>query len=141
MNSIRVVIADDHRMIREGLKQLLELEGDIAIVGEAGDGIECLEQIEITKPDVLLLDINMPRMGGLKVLERLKEIKSTTKVLILTIHNEIEYLLKAVEIGVNGYVLKDSESDLLRKAIFAVYSGETFIQPNMVPLLNEKLEG
>ncbi len=141
MNSIRVVIADDHRMIREGLKQLLELEGDIAIVGEAGDGIECLEKIEITKPDVLLLDINMPRMGGLKVLERLKEIKSTTKVLILTIHNEIEYLLKAVEIGVNGYVLKDSESDLLRKAIFAVYSGETFIQPNMVPLLNEKLEG
>ncbi|SHL76310.1 two component transcriptional regulator, LuxR family [Anaerocolumna jejuensis DSM 15929] len=141
MNSIRVVIADDHRMIREGLKQLLELEGDIAIVGEAGDGIECLEKIEIAKPDVLLLDINMPRMGGLKVLERLKEIKSTTKVLILTIHNEIEYLLKAVEIGVNGYVLKDSESDLLRKAIFAVYSGETFIQPNMVPLLNEKLEG
>lgn len=61
--------------------------------------------------------------------------------MILTIHNEIEYLLKAVEIGVNGYVLKDSESDLLRKAIFAVYSGETFIQPNMVPLLNEKLEG
>lgn len=140
MSSIRVVIADDHRMIREGLKQLLELEGDIVIVGEAGDGIECLEQIEIKKPDVLLLDINMPRMGGLKVLEKLREIKSSTKVLILTIHNEIEYLLKAVDIGVNGYVLKDSESDLLRKAIFAVHGGETFIQPNMIPLLNEKLE-
>lgn len=139
MGSIRVVIADDHRMIREGLKQLLELEGDIVIVGEAGDGIECLEEITSKKPDVLLLDINMPRMGGLKVLEKLKEMKTSTKVLILTIHNEIEYLLKAVDIGVNGYVLKDSESDLLRKAIFAVYRGETFIQPNMVPLLNEKL--
>ncbi len=141
MNSIRVVISDDHKMIREGLKQLLELEGDIVVVGEAGDGIECLEQLEIKKPDVLLLDINMPRMGGLKVLEKLREMKSTTKVLILTIHNEIEYLLKAVEIGVNGYILKDSESDLLRRAIFAVYRGETYIQPNMIPLLNEKLEG
>lgn len=141
MNSIRVVISDDHKMIREGLKQLLELEGDIVVVGEAGDGIECLEQLEIKKPDVLLLDINMPRMGGLKVLEKLREMKSTTKVLILTIHNEIEYLLKAVEIGVNGYILKDSESDLLRRAIFAVYKGETYIQPNMIPLLNEKLEG
>ncbi len=141
MNSIRVVISDDHKMIREGLKQLLELEGDIVVVGEAGDGIECLEQLEIKKPDVLLLDINMPRMGGLKVLEKLREMKHTTKVLILTIHNEIEYLLKAVEIGVNGYILKDSESDLLRRAIFAVYRGETYIQPNMIPLLNEKLEG
>ncbi|WOO34581.1 response regulator transcription factor [Anaerocolumna sp. AGMB13020] len=140
MSTIRVVIADDHRMIREGLKQLLELEGDISIVGEAGDGIECIEEIGIKKPDVLLLDINMPRMDGLKVLQKLKEMKSNIKVLILTIHNEIEYLLKAVDIGVNGYVLKDSESDLLRKAIFAIYNGEIFIQPNMVPLLNDKLE-
>ncbi|WP_033164190.1 response regulator transcription factor [Clostridium sp. KNHs205] len=140
MSTIRVVIADDHRMIREGLKQLLELEGDISIVGEAGDGIECIEEIAIKKPDVLLLDINMPRMDGLKVLQKLKEMKSNIKVLILTIHNEIEYLLKAVDIGVNGYVLKDSESDLLRKAIFAINNGEIFIQPNMVPLLNDKLE-
>jgi DNA-binding NarL/FixJ family response regulator len=140
MSTIRVVIADDHRMIREGLKQLLELEGDISIVGEAGDGIECIEEIAIKKPDVLLLDINMPRMDGLKVLQKLKEMKSNIKVLILTIHNEIEYLLKAVDIGVNGYVLKDSESDLLRKAIFSINSGEIFIQPNMVPLLNDKLE-
>ncbi len=140
MSTIRVVIADDHRMIREGLKQLLELEGDISIVGEAGDGIECIEEIAIKKPDVLLLDINMPRMDGLKVLQKLKEMKSNIKVLILTIHNEIEYLLKAVDIGVNGYVLKDSESDLLRKAIFAIHNGEIFIQPNMVPLLNDKLE-
>lgn len=140
MSTIRVVIADDHRMIREGLKQLLELEGDISIVGEAGDGIECIEEIAIKKPDVLLLDINMPRMDGLKVLQKLKEMKSNIKVLILTIHNEIEYLLKAVDIGVNGYVLKDSESDLLRKAIFAINNGEIFIQPNMIPLLNDKLE-
>jgi len=140
MSTIRVVIADDHRMIREGLKQLLELESDISIVGEAGDGIECIEEIAIKKPDVLLLDINMPRMDGLKVLQKLKEMKSNIKVLILTIHNEIEYLLKAVDIGVNGYVLKDSESDLLRKAIFAINNGEIFIQPNMIPLLNDKLE-
>jgi DNA-binding NarL/FixJ family response regulator len=138
--SIRIVIADDHRMIREGLKQLLELEGDITIVGEAGDGLSCLQIIEDKKPDVVLLDINMPQMNGLQVLEKLKEGKCRSKILILTIHNEIEYLVKAVDIGVDGYVLKDSESELLRKAIFSVYSGENYIQSELVPILKEKLE-
>ncbi|BCJ96949.1 DNA-binding response regulator [Anaerocolumna cellulosilytica] len=138
--SIKIVIADDHRMIREGLKQLLELEGDITIVGEAGDGLSCLQVIEDKKPDVVLLDINMPQMNGLQVLEKLKERKCRSKILILTIHNEIEYLVKAVDIGVDGYVLKDSESELLRKAIFSVYSGENYIQAELVPILKEKLE-
>lgn len=140
MDTIRIVIADDHRMIREGLKQLLELEGDITVVGEAGDGISCLQIIDEKKPDVVLLDINMPQMNGLQVLEKLKNGKCRSKILILTIHNEIEYLVKAVDIGVDGYVLKDSESELLRKAIFSVYRGENYIQAELVPLLKEKLE-
>ncbi len=140
---IRIVIADDHSMIREGLKQLLELDGDIIVVGEAGNGEECLEIISQVKPDVVLLDINMPVMNGLKMLEILRESEQEElkeqKVLILTIHNEIEYLMKAKEIGVNGYVLKDAESAILKRAIATIYSGGEYIDFTMVPMMNEKI--
>ncbi|MBQ5735034.1 MAG: response regulator transcription factor [Lachnospiraceae bacterium] len=137
--AIRILIADDHSIVREGLKQLLELDGDIVVVGQAGDGYECLSLLNKLKPDVLLLDINMPNLDGLKVLTIMKEEKMEAKVLILTIHNEIEYLLKAVDIGCNGYVLKDSDSALLKKAIYNVYNGEMYIQPSLTPLLNSNL--
>ncbi|WMJ85407.1 response regulator [Anaerocolumna sp. MB42-C2] len=140
MEPIKIVIADDHRMVREGLKQLLELDGDIVVIGEAGDGVSCLEIIKNLNPDVVLLDINMPQLNGLQVLQKLKENKCKSKILILTIHNEIEYLMKAVDIGVDGYILKDSECDVLRKAIFSVYSGESYIQSELVSLMKEKLE-
>ncbi|MFV0343033.1 MAG: response regulator [Anaerocolumna sp.] len=140
MKNINIIIADDHKMIREGLKQLLELEGDIKVIGEAGDGITCIDVIQELNPDVVLLDINMPHLNGLQVLEKLRDLKCKSKILILTIHNEIEYLMKAVDIGVDGYVLKDSESDLLRKAIFSVYNGENYIQSELIPLLKEKME-
>ncbi|MBO5177686.1 MAG: response regulator transcription factor [Lachnospiraceae bacterium] len=137
---IKIVIADDHSMVREGLKQLLELDGDIQVVGEAGNGEECLEVIDSMNPDVVLLDINMPVMNGLKMLEVLRSSKNKNqKVLILTIHNEVEYLMKAEEIGVEGYVLKDAESAILKKAIYTVNSGEKYIDYSMVPILNEKI--
>lgn len=137
--AIKIMITDDHSMIREGLKNLLELDGDIEVIAEAVDGEDCLEKLETVKPDVLLLDINMPKMNGLEVLKNLKARKSKIKVLVLTVHNEIEYLLKAVDIGVNGYVLKDSESSELKKAIFALVEGETYIQPSLIPALNSKM--
>ena len=80
--SAKVVIVDDHSMVREGLKQLLELEGEVQVIGEAGDGIECLKLLETTVPQVLLLDINMPNMNGLEVLERLKEDKVDRKSVV-----------------------------------------------------------
>lgn len=138
LDPIKIIIADDHKMIREGIRQLLELEGDIKVIDEASDGKECMKIISENVPDVLLLDINMPNMNGLQVLEEIKKNDMNIKVLILTIHNEIEYLLKAVEIGVNGYVLKDSESSVLKTAIFAIFHGETFIQPSLAPMLKEK---
>jgi len=137
---IRIMITDDHSMIREGLKQLLELDGDIQVIGEAGNGEECLELLDVLNPDVVLLDINMPVMNGLRMLEKLRSSKNKDqKVLILTIHNEVEYLAKALEIGVEGYVLKDAESSILKKAIYKVHSGEPYIDFTMVPLLNEKI--
>ena len=137
--AIKIMIADDHSMIREGLKNLLELDGDIQVIAEAVDGEECLNKLQVVKPDVLLLDINMPKKNGLEVLKSLKSKKSKLKVLVLTVHNEIEYLMKAVDIGVNGYVLKDSESAELKKAIFTVAEGESYIQPSLIPALNAKM--
>lgn len=137
--AIKIMIADDHSMIREGLKSLLELEGDIQVVAEAEDGVDCLEKLKICTPDVLLLDINMPRKNGLEVLQTLKSSKSKVKVFVLTVHNEVEYLMKAVDIGVDGYILKDSESAELKKAIFSIVEGENYIQPSLIPSLNSKM--
>ena len=137
--AIKIMIADDHSMIREGLKNLLELDGDIQVIAEAVDGEDCLNKLQVVKPDVLLLDINMPKKNGLEVLKSLKSKKSKLKVLVLTVHNEIEYLMKAVDIGVNGYVFKDSESAVLKKAIFTVAEGESYIQPSLIPALNAKM--
>lgn len=140
MQQVEVVIVDDHVMVREGIKQLLEMDGDIRVIGEASDGEEGLKVVEATDPDVLLLDVNMPKMNGLEVLQKIKESGIKRKVLILTIHNEVEYLLKAIEIGVDGYVLKDSELSVLRRAIFAVNEGNTYIQSSLAPLLKKRLE-
>lgn len=140
MAAIKLMIADDHSMIREGLKQLLELEGDFQVIAEASDGEECLEKLSMEKPDVLLLDINMPNKNGLEVLKELnKSNERSVKVLVLTVHNEVEYLLKAVEIGIDGYVLKDSESVELKKAISTIVGGDTYIQPDLIPMLNAKM--
>ncbi len=136
---INIMITDDHSMIREGLKSLLELDGDIKVIAEAVDGQDCLNKLETVTPDVLLLDINMPVMNGLDVLKNLKLRKNKVKVLVITAHNEVEYLMKAVDIGVNGYVLKDSESAVLKKAIVSIAAGENYIQPSLIPALNAKM--
>lgn len=137
--SIKVMLADDHVLIREGIRQLLEFDGTIEVIEEANDGIECLNKLAKLKLDVLLLDINMPKKNGIEVLEEIKKKNMQLKVLILTVHNEVEYLLKAVDIGVDGYILKDSESVELKKAINTVMNGESYIQPNLIPALNNKL--
>lgn len=135
----KVMIADDHSLIREGIKQLLEFDGSIEVIAEASNGVDCLEKLETIIPDVLLLDINMPEKNGLEVLDEIKKNSYEVKVLILTVHNELEYLLKAIDIGVDGYILKDSESAELKKAIHSVLSGENYIQASLIPALNNRL--
>lgn len=136
---IKVLLADDHSMIREGIRQLLELMGEIQVVGEAADGLECLSLLKKVRPDILLLDINMPNMNGLQVLEKIRKSKMPIKVLVLTVHNEVEYLMKSLDFGVEGYLLKDAGSAELKKAIFSVYNNEKYIQPELTPMLNQKL--
>jgi two-component system response regulator DegU len=140
-DKIEIIIADDHMMIREGLKQLLELDGTMKVIAEANDGEECLNLLnKKIHPDILLLDINMPKKNGIEVLEYIKQNKIPVKVLILTVHNEVEYLLKAVDIGIDGYLLKDSSYDELKEAIDVVIFGNTYIQPSLLPALNESME-
>lgn len=140
-DKIEIIIADDHMMIREGLKQLLELDGTMKVIAEANDGEECLNLLnKKIHPDILLLDINMPKKNGIEVLEYIKQNKIPVKVLILTVHNEVEYLLKAVDIGIDGYLLKNSSYDELKEAIDVVISGNTYIQPSLLPALNESME-
>ena len=136
---IKVVLADDHSMIREGISQLLELNENIKVIGEAANGKECLQLLSSCNADVLLLDINMPEMNGIEVLEAIKIQEYNIKVLMLTIHNEVEYVLKAIDLGADGYILKDSGSRELFKAVECVYNGERFIQPELTPALNSKL--
>lgn len=141
---IRVMIADDHCMMREGIKSLLEFDNSIKVVEEANDGIECLDILkklnaEKNLPDVLLLDINMPNKNGIEVLKELKDLFINIKVIFLTVHNEVNYLMKAMDIGADGYVLKDSDSAELKKAISRVMKGSSYIQPALITAFNSEL--
>ena len=137
---VNVMIVDDHKMVREGIKQLLEFDGKIKVVSEADNGFECLEHLEKNiLPDVLLLDINMPEMNGLEVLQNIRNKKIDVKTIILTVHNEVEYLLRAFDLKVDGYILKDSESEVLKNAIYSVCNGEKYVQPELIPTLNSKM--
>ena len=127
--SIKVMLADDHVLMREGIRQLLEFDGTISVVAEANNGVECMEQLLSVHPDILLLDINMPVMNGIEVLQEIKKKNISVK----------EYLLKAVDIGVDGYIMKDAESAELKNAINCIMQGETYIQPSLVPALNNRL--
>ena len=132
-----VFLVDDHELIREGIKQLLELGGDIQVVGQAGNGDDAIEKILYYNPDVVLLDINMPKMNGIDVLRRLKDLGVKSKIIMLTIHKDREYLLEAMKIGADGYVLKDSDAEGLMRAIRDVKNGKTYIQPSIASLLVE----
>ncbi len=137
---IKVVIADDHSIIREGIRGLLELEDDIEIVGEASDGEACVEIVQNTHPDVLLLDISMPKMNGLDALQKIKDEEPDVNVIILSIHDEAQYYHKAVSLGASGYVLKDSDFNTLYHAIHRVYDGGNFVDPKLVSIIKVKKE-
>jgi two-component system response regulator DegU len=131
MNRIKVLIADDHSLIRKGLKQILELEDDIEVIDQSSNGKDVVEKALRLKPDVILMDINMPVQNGISAIKELKSKGSTSRIIILTIHEDREYLLEAVKIGASGYVMKDAEAEHLIEAIRDVHRGQTYIQPNL----------
>ena len=129
--TIRVVIADDHALLRQGIRNVLELEPELTVLGEAADGEEAVRQVEELNPDVLLLDVNMPKGNGLEVTRRLKEAGSPVKIVVLTIHDDQNYVVELVKAGAAGYLLKDVEPSMLIQALKVVAAGETFIYPTL----------
>lgn len=130
-NRINILIADDHSLIRQGLKQILELETDMAVIAQASNGREAVQLARTCKPDIILMDINMPNTNGLQAIKEIKQEKLESKIIVLTIHEDREYLFKTLQMGAEGYVLKDAEPSVLIEAIRNVYSGQSYIQPNM----------
>ena len=137
--AIRVLLTDDHKMLREGIKQLLEFDTDIIVSAQASTGSECLADLSSDLVDVVVLDINLPDCSGIDLLKEIKGTYPGVKVLMLTLHDEIEYLVDSVDAGADGYILKESGSDMLISAIRHLYKGEQFIQPNLIPSLNARL--
>lgn len=136
---IRVLIADDHAVLRAGLRMLLDAEADIEVVGEAADGSQVLTRIRESAPDIVLLDITMPRVGGLDALRRIGELPRPPRVLILTMHDDEAYLREALAAGASGYVLKQAADTELLSAIRAVYSGGTYLHPAHAKLLLDSM--
>jgi len=133
--SIRILIADDHVLLRQGIRNVLEFEEDFDIVAEAGDGEEAVKKAGEFLPDIALLDINMPKLNGLEVTQRIRHSFPSVKVIILTIHDDQSYVVEVVKAGAVGYLLKDVEPGMLIKAIRTVYDGESFIYPTLAKKL------
>lgn len=135
---IRVVIVDDHTLMRSGIRGLLELTGDICVVAEAGDGQEAIKKISETKPDLVLLDVRLPKLSGLKVLEILKNQGTLPPTILLTTFDDDEALLQGMRIGAKGFLLKDVSLDRLVWAIRRVMNGDSCFRP---ALTERTLEG
>lgn len=129
---IKLLIADDHLIIRQGLRLILETEDEFEIVGEASDGAEAVERCQELKPDIVLMDLRMPNMDGLAAIEKLRELQPETAVVILTTFNEDELMLRGLKAGARGYLLKDTDRNALFDTIRAAARGETLLKPDIM---------
>ena len=126
-----IVIAEDHTILREGLKALLSSQSDLKVVGEAADGLEAIRCAQIHSPDLILLDLSMPRMTGLDAIKEIKTVSPQTKIIALTVHKTEEYILAALKAGARGYVLKEAHSAELLTAIRHVLAGHQYLSPSI----------
>lgn len=140
---INTIIVDDQKIVRDGLKMILSLDDQINILGEAGNGKELMEIVPEMMPDVILMDIRMPIMDGVETTKAIKEKYPDIKIIILTTFNEDEFIFKGLKNGANGYILKDSDSDILINAIKTAYKGNILLNPEVtkkiVNVLNNNL--
>jgi DNA-binding NarL/FixJ family response regulator len=129
--TVRLVIAEDHAILREGVKSLLEAEGGFQVVGEAADGIEAVRRVEETRPDLVLLDLSMPRQNGIAAIREIHRLRPETKILALTAQKSEDYVLAALEAGAHGYCLKDADAAGLLSAIRQTLAGGRYIAPGI----------
>ena len=142
MANIKIVIAEDHTILREGLKSLISTHEDMNVVCEAGDGHEAIRCVDKFRPDIILLDLSMPRMNGLDAIREIKKINKPTKVIVLTVHKTDEYVRACLQAGVDGYLLKDSGYTELLAAIRGVMGGKRYLSPEISStLIDGYLEG
>ena len=137
---IRILIADDHAILRAGIRALLQLHDDFQVVGEAADGRAALTHARAARPDVILMDIGMPGMDGLAAAREIKSAQPNVHILILTQHENSEYVLPALKAGASGYVLKRAPDDSLIQAIRTVYSGGTYLDPRISNVLMDDVQ-
>ena len=129
MPPYKIILADDHVLMREGLKRIIQEDPELQVVDEAGDGVELLEILEKSTPDMVIIDINMPRLRGLEATKFIKELYPEVKVLVLTMNKSKELVYQAMKNGANGYLLKEDAHDVLKVAIERIRRGENFISP------------
>lgn len=139
MTRIRVLVVDDHVIVREGLRQVLQADGDFDVVAEAANGSEALAYAERLHPDIVLLDITMPGDSGLVVAQQLRERVPSARVLMLSVHDDAEYVMESVRAGAHGYLRKDTTPGELRSAVRAVASGNGYFSPVVAKRLTEVL--
>lgn len=138
MSRVRVLVADDHTIVRKGLVSLLAESGECEVVAEAADGLEAVEKAQAMRPDVAILDLSMPRLSGLEAVRRIHEALPHTRVLILTVHEEEEYILPLVRAGASGYLIKDSAVAELLAAVRALHAGHGYFGPQAARVLAEQ---
>jgi Response regulator containing a CheY-like receiver domain and an HTH DNA-binding domain len=138
-HKIKILLADDHQLFREGLKRILNMEDDLEVIGECGDGIQVLEFCNHTMPEIVLMDINMPIETGVVTTERLREMFPDVKVIILSIHDDESYVFESLRKGATGYLLKDMEAESLINAIRSVHQGYSYIHPKVTGKLINQL--
>ena len=131
MERIKVLIADDHRVVREGLMAILKTKENIEVVGEAQDGQDAIQKVRTLEPDVILMDVSMPRMGGVEATRQIKREFPHIGIIALTMYDEQQYIFDLVRAGATGYLLKDSESSQIVEAIRAIHRGESLIHPSV----------
>jgi len=134
-----IVIADDHGIVREGIRRLLESEPNFNVCSEASDGREVLEQVATHRPDVVVLDITMPRLGGLETLERLRADHKDTRVILLSVHSDPPFIQSAIALGADGYVLKNGRADEILTAVREVMKGGSYFSPAVAREIVEQL--
>jgi len=138
----KIVLAEDHTILREGLKSLLSSSQDFEVIGEAGDGREAIRCVEKLKPDLILIDLSMPRMNGMEAIREIRRLSKEVRILVLTVHKSEEYILATFKAGADGYVLKEATHEELLMAIKSVLKGKSYISPEISEkVLEGYLEG
>lgn len=139
MDTIRIVIADDHPVVREGIEAMLKREPDFKVVGEASNGLEAIKKVRELSPDVVLMDLRMPELDGVEAITRIKAENQDVKFIILTTYSDDEYIFQGIAAGARAYLLKDAPREELFKAIRAVSKGESLIQPVVASRVLDRL--